>query len=96
MIGFGNLREEAVIYHTLLRDWTCMKKKCKKQKQNLRKELDLYANAGIDLWLDGNPSTPKKIEKAHRVSEEGTYMRDYVQDSQGHLTRIGFDSIKKQ
>lgn len=73
-----------------------MRKKSKNQKAVLRKELTSYANAGIDLWIDGSPNTPKKIEKALRVAEEGTYMRDYVLDADGRLVRVAFDAVKDQ
>lgn len=73
-----------------------MRKKCKNQKDVLRKELDSYVTAGIDLWLDGRPNTPKKIEKALRVAEEGTYMRDYVLDADGRLVRVAFDAVKEE
>ena len=71
-----------------------MKKKSKKQMDHFRKELDFYASEGIPLWLNGLPSTPKEIEKAHKVAEDVTYMRDYVRDSSGRLTRLEFDSVK--
>ncbi|MGN1142705.1 MAG: hypothetical protein ACI4TF_16010 [Oliverpabstia sp.] len=71
-----------------------MKKKSKKQMDQFRKELDFYASEGIPLWLNGMPSTPKEIEKAHKVAEDVTYMRDYVRDASGRLTRLEFDSVK--
>ena len=71
-----------------------MKKKSKKQMDRFRKELDFYASEVIPLWLNGMPSTPKEIEKAHKVAEDVTYMRDYVRDSSGRLTRLEFDSVK--
>lgn len=73
-----------------------MKKKGKKQTDHFRKELDFYAREGIPLWLNGMPSTPKEIEKAHRIAEDITYMRDYVRDSDGRLTRLGFDPVKDE
>ncbi len=94
-LGLKNLGEEAVIYHTY-RNGICMRKKCKNERAALRKELDSYANAGIDLWIDGSPNTPRKIEKALRVAEEGTYMRDYVLDADGRLVRVAFDAVKQE
>lgn len=73
-----------------------MKKKSKKQKGEFRRELDSYAREGVSLWLDGSPSSPKKIEKAHKIAEDVTYMRDYVQDGQGHLTRLEFGQVKDE
>ena len=70
------------------------KKKSKKKTDPFRKELDFYASEGIPLWLNGMPSTPKEIEKAHRVAENVSYMRDYVRDSNGRLTRLEFDPVK--
>lgn len=71
-----------------------MKKKSKKQRDCFRRELDFYVSEGIPLWLNGTPSTPKEIEKAHRVAEDISYMRDYVRDSSGRLTRLEFDPVK--
>lgn len=48
------------------------------------------------MRLNGVPSTPKKIAKAHKVAEDITYMRDYVRDSQGRLTSLGFDPVRDQ
>ena len=74
-----------------------MRKKDKNQKAVLRKELASYAKAGIDLWIDGSPNTPKKIEKAICIAEEGTtYMRDYVLDEDGRLVRVAFDAVKQE
>ena len=51
-------------------------KKNKKQKDDFRKELDAYQAQGISLWLDGEPSSPKEIWKAHKIAEDISYMRD--------------------
>lgn len=71
-------------------------KKCKKmQKDLLFQELVQYRKEGIPLWLDGTPSTPKEICKAHQVAEQISYMRDYVEDEEGKLSRLEFFPIKK-
>ena len=44
--------------------------------------------------MDGHPSSPKEIVKACRVAEEGTYMRDYVQNDKGEVVWVSFDKIK--
>lgn len=72
----------------------CMVKKEKKENRRFRKELNAYAQIGVSLYLDGSPSTPRKIEKAHRVAEEHTYMRDYIADGKGKLIRLEFDTVK--
>ena len=71
-------------------------KKNKKQKDDFRKELDAYQAQGIPLWLDGEPSSPKEIWKAHKIAEDISYMRDYVPDSYGRLLRLEFDAVKKE
>lgn len=59
-----------------------------------RKELDTYEKEGVPLWLDGMASTPEEIVKAHQIAEDVTYMRDYVQDADGRLSRLEFDRIQ--
>lgn len=73
-----------------------MKKQDKKQMESLREELQTYHSAGVSLWLDGRPSTPKKIAKACCLREDSTYMRDYIQNEKNQITDIAFDFIKKQ
>lgn len=66
----------------------------RKLDKPLKKELESYQEAGVALWLDGRPSTPKKIAKAHKIAEDGVYMRDYVEDEKGEIKGIKFDFIK--
>lgn len=67
----------------------------KKNETNaLRTELEIYKEQGVELWLDGLPSTPKSIIKAHRIAEEGTYMRDYVQNENGEVSGIHFNLVQ--
>lgn len=73
-----------------------MKKKRKKRKSDFRRELESYASEGIDLYLDGVPSTPGEIEKAHRIAEDTSYMRDYVIGEDGRICRLEFDSIRQR
>ena len=68
----------------------------KKQKDDFRKELDAYQAQGSPLWLDGEPSSPKEIWKAHKIAEDVSYMRDYVPDPEGRLLRLEFDAVKKE
>lgn len=71
-----------------------MKKKIKKETNTLRCELQDYQQQGVSLWLDGQPSTPKTIAKACKIAEEGTYMRDYIQNEEGEVEHIQFNLIK--
>lgn len=66
----------------------------KKSAKPLRKELELYREKGISLYLDGSPSTPKKIAKACQIAEDGGYMRDYTEDEEGHIACVSFDFIR--
>ncbi|MEQ2370884.1 hypothetical protein WMO28_07995 [Blautia sp. CLA-JM-H16] len=66
----------------------------KKSAKPLRRELELYREKGISLYLDGSPSTPKKIAKACQIAENGGYMRDYTEDEEGHIACVSFDFIR--
>lgn len=73
-----------------------MKKEFNTQNETdaLRTELEDYEERGVELWLDGLPSTPKSIIKAHMIAEEGTYMRDYVQNEDGEVSGIHFNLVQ--
>ena len=60
----------------------------------LKSELKLYRRQGVELYLDGEPSTPKSIAKACQIAEGGGYMRDYTEDENGRIARVDFDRIK--
>ena len=66
----------------------------RKTGKPLKKELRDYQEAGVTLWLDGHPSTPKKIVKAHKLAENGVYMRDYVENEKGEIAKLKFDFVK--
>ena len=66
----------------------------KKSAKPLRRELESYRDKGIELYLDGIPSTPKKIAKACQIAENGVYMRDYTEDEDGHIACVSFDFIR--
>lgn len=74
----------------------------KKKTAKFMSELKGYRDSGIPLYLDGNPSSPKAIVKAHtnvlRIAESGTYtyMRDYEENEEGEVKRLSFDLIKKE
>ena len=64
-------------------------------KNNLRFQMG-NKKQGVELRLDGQPSTPKSISRACRIAEEGDYMRDYIwNEGGGNLKRISFDFVKK-
>lgn len=60
----------------------------------LQQELSLYERDGILLKLNGQPSDPDTIARACRIAEDGTYMRDYIENEKGEWTELGFDWIQ--
>ena len=62
----------------------------------LKKELELYREQGVSLYLDGVPSTPKSIAKACQIAENGGYMRDYISDEKGQIARVNFDFVEEK
>lgn len=67
----------------------------KKLRKPLEKELKLYEEQGVVLYLDGEPSTPDHIAKACQIAEGGGYMRDYIEDEKGRIARVDFDFIEE-
>lgn len=63
------------------------------KNSRLYRELRRYQEAGIQLWLNGKPSTSYQI--ADCVCEKTNYMRDYYVDCQNQVCGIGFDRIRK-
>ena len=64
------------------------------KNSKLYQELNRYQEEGIELWLDGRPSTSYQI--ACRVCEKTNYMRDYYTDGQDQICGIGFDCIRRE
>ena len=78
------------------RDTPNISQEKKKSAKPLRRELELYRENGVSLYLNGAPSTPKKIAKACQIAEKGVYMRDYTEDKDGHIACVSFDLIRKE
>lgn len=57
-------------------------------------ELTSWEDRGITIWMDGSISDSRQVSDQICVSEENTYMRDYVFD-EGVLKEIHFDKIEK-
>lgn len=66
------------------------------QMELLREELAFYEKDGIILKLNGMPSNAQTIAKACTIAEEGSYMRDYVENENGRLIQLGFDWIQEK
>lgn len=56
-------------------------------------ELESYENSGICMKLNDIPASPLQIVNAHMVSEETSYMRDYVWDEKGHVQELAFHNV---
>jgi hypothetical protein len=59
----------------------------------LKKELEAYQKCGIELYLNGKPSSPKAIAKACIIAEGCSYMRDYTEDEKGRIATVRFDPV---
>ena len=63
--------------------------------QKLESELETYQSCGISLLLEGRESSPASIVNACMVAENGTYMRDYIQDERGMFDTINFNFVSE-
>ena len=63
--------------------------------QELFKELETYENKGIYISMDGIPASPMQIVTAHMAREEGSYMRDYILDTEGFIESLSFIDINR-
>lgn len=50
---------------------------------------------GTTIWFEGVPSNSKEVTEELSVTEENSYMRDYI-FNEGVLTELHFDKIKKR
>lgn len=58
--------------------------------------MEQYRSQGVELYLNGEPHSPKYIARACMVAEGGGYMRDYTEDENGQIARVSFDFIKDE
>lgn len=59
---------------------------------SVKMRLMKYEEAGVKLYLDGNPSdTDHILDKC--VREDAAYMADYVTDEQGQVKEIRYDAV---
>ncbi len=66
----------------------------KESKSLLYVELQLIAERGILLFLDGSPSTPERVAHVLCENDDACYMRDYVYDEgKGVLQELRFDKL---
>lgn len=63
--------------------------------KNLYAELERYERLGICMKLDDLPASPMQIVSAHMVTEDKSYMRDYVWDESGQVQELTFHNIER-
>ncbi len=56
--------------------------------------LHAYKDAGISLFLEDRPVSPRKAAYVCIVRERGRYMSDFVTDDNGKLSEIRFDRVE--
>ena len=60
----------------------------------LRRMLMRYRNKGVQIFLEGQPSTPQEVVKKLMVREDQVFMPDYVTDMNNRLVQIRYDLVK--
>lgn len=61
-------------------------------KQHFREKLEQVQRTGVDLFLEGEPTTPDIIV-SRCVCENSSYMADYVLDDKGILKELRYDWV---
>jgi len=73
-----------------------------KEKSIVRKQeiqLEVYAmlkaavNKGVQLYMEGELSSPERITQECCLNEECIYMPDYVTNGNGKLVELRYDKI---
>ena len=62
--------------------------------QELFEELENMKIKEYNISMDGFPAKPMQIVAAHMTREEGSYMRDYILDTEGYIESLSFVNIK--
>lgn len=60
----------------------------------LQSELIEFQKRNVVLSLNGFKSSPQDIAKACAVAENGTYMRDYIEDD-GEIRQVDFIYVEE-
>lgn len=64
----------------------------KNEMTTMRNRLEDILSQGIELYLDGQPSSPEGIVERF-VREDVIYMPDFVLNEEGALTQVRYDRI---
>ncbi|MCI8453446.1 MAG: hypothetical protein HFE84_02345 [Lachnospiraceae bacterium] len=71
-----------------------MTKKRHEEMQQCIRGLSQYAQKGVRVFVDGEPSGSSDWERLFEAREDGLfYMGDYVQNEAGELKEIRFDKV---
>lgn len=65
-----------------------------KEMQLLKDRLEDVHKNGVELFLEGEPSSPGEIA-GKCISEENIYMADYVLDDVGVLRQLRYDKVSR-
>ena len=66
----------------------------KKELRTMRSRLEDILSQGIELYLDGQPSSPTVIAERF-VMEDVVYMPDFVISEDGVLTQVRYDRVRE-
>lgn len=66
----------------------------KKELMTMRSRLEDILSQGIELYLDGQPSSPTVIAERF-VMEDVVYMPDFVISEDGVLTQVRYDRVRE-
>lgn len=62
------------------------------KEQIMRNNLENVRQRGVELFLEGEPSSPGEIA-GKCIGEDCVYMADYVLDDRGVLRELRYDKI---
>lgn len=64
--------------------------------EDLYAEMEGFERSGVCLLIEGSHASPMQVVRAHMVKEDGSYMRDYVMNKDGHIESLSFIDINKK
>lgn len=64
-----------------------------KEKREIISRLSYFAQKGVGIYLDGEPSNPEEVAEQYCVEEDCIYMPDYVLTEKGHLKEVRYDRV---
>lgn len=71
-------------------------RKGKAAYEQMYAELEKYEKNGVCILMDGYSVSPMQVVRAHMMRENGSYMRDYEMNSEGHLESLSFININRR